>query len=128
MGLSEMTNFIIIVLLLVIIILQIIGHKKTDISEIISVLKRTAEEQRKEVQQQISNGATEQFERFGVIQQSIQGTLSENRKEVNRQLKEFEQQMESKLETIQNVGMKSKRKRFGRNVTTALQDNRKVAE
>ena len=124
MGLSEMTNFIIIVLLLVIIILQIIGHKKTDISEIISVLKRTAEEQRKEVQQQISNGATEQFERFGVIQQSIQGTLSENRKEVNRQLKEFEQQMESKLKTIQNVGMKSN-EQIGRNVTTALQDNRK---
>ncbi len=124
MGLSEMTNFIIIVLLLVIIILQIIGHKKTDISEIIFVLKRTAEEQRKEVQQQISNGATEQFERFGVIQQSIQGTLSENRKEVNRQLKEFEQQMESKLETIQNVGMKSN-EQIGRNVTTALQDNRK---
>ena len=124
MGLSEMTNFIIIVLLLIIIILQIIGHKKTDISEIISVLKRTAEEQRKEVQQQISNGATEQFERFGVIQQSIQGTLSENRKEVNRQLKEFEQQMESKLETIQNVGMKSN-EQIGRNVTTALQDNRK---
>ena len=119
-----MTNFIIIVLLLIIIILQIIGHKKTDISEIISVLKRTAEEQRKEVQQQISNGATEQFERFGVIQQSIQGTLSENRKEVNRQLKEFEQQMESKLETIQNVGMKSN-EQIGRNVTTALQDNRK---
>lgn len=109
---------------MVIIILQIIGHKKTDISEIISVLKRTAEEQRKEVQQQISNGATEQFERFGVIQQSIQGTLSENRKEVNRQLKEFEQQMESKLETIQNVGMKSN-EQIGRNVTTALQDNRK---
>lgn len=55
MGLSEMTNFIIIVLLLVIIVLQIIGHKKTDISEIISVLKRTAEEQRKEVQQNSSN-------------------------------------------------------------------------
>lgn len=109
---------------MVIIILQIIGHKKTDISEIISVLKRTAEEQRKEVQQQISNGATEQFERFGVIQQSIQGTLSENRKEVNRQLKEFEQQMESKLETIQNVGMKSN-EQIGRKVTTALQDNRK---
>lgn len=109
---------------MVIIVLQIIGHKKTDISEIISVLKRTAEEQRKEVQQQISNGATEQFERFGVIQQSIQGTLSENRKEVNRQLKEFEQQMESKLETIQNVGMKSN-EQIGRKVTTALQDNRK---
>ena len=108
MGLSEMTNFIIIVLLLIIIILQIIGHKKTDISEIISVLKRTAEEQRKEVQQQISNGATEQFERFGVIQQSIQGTLfSRIKRRSHRQLKEFEQQMESKLETIQNVGMKS---------------------
>ena len=42
MGLSEMTNFIIIVLLLVIIILQIIGHKKTDISEIINVLLKNS--------------------------------------------------------------------------------------
>lgn len=33
MGLSEMTNFIIIVLLLVIIILQIIGHKKLTLAK-----------------------------------------------------------------------------------------------
>ncbi len=104
--------------------MQIIGHKKTDIGEIISVLKRTAEEQRNGVQKQIANGATEQFERFGVIQTSIQETLSVNRNEVNRQLGEFQRQMETKLTTIQNAGTQSN-EQIGRIVTTALQDSRK---
>ena len=121
MGLSEILGVVTIVLLLVVIILQIIGHKKT---EIISVLKRTAEEQRNGVQKQIANGATEQFERFGVIQTSIQETLSVNRNEVNRQLGEFQRQMETKLTTIQNAGTQSN-EQIGRIVTTALQDSRK---
>ncbi len=104
--------------------MQIIGHKKTDIGEIISVLKRTAEEQRNGVQKQIANGATEQFERFGVIQTSIQETLSVNRNEVNRQLGEFQRQMETKLTTIQNAGTQSN-EQIGRIVTTALKDSRK---
>lgn len=124
MGLSEILGVVTIVLLLVVIILQIIGHKKTDIGEIISVLKRTAEEQRNGVQKQIANGATEQFERFGVIQTSIQETLSVNRNEVNRQLGEFQRQMETKLTTIQNAGTQSN-EQIGRIVTTALQDSRK---
>ena len=124
MGLSEILGVVTIVLLLVVITLQIIGHKKTDIGEIISVLKRTAEEQRNGVQKQIANGATEQFERFGVIQTSIQETLSVNRNEVNRQLGEFQRQMETKLTTIQNAGTQSN-EQIGRIVTTALQDSRK---
>lgn len=124
MGLSEILGVVTIVLLLVVIILQIIGHKKTDIGEIISVLKRTAEEQRNGVQKQIANGATERFERFGVIQTSIQETLSVNRNEVNRQLGEFQRQMETKLTTIQNAGTQSN-EQIGRIVTTALQDSRK---
>lgn len=113
MGLPEILGVVTIVLLLVVIILQIIGRKKSDIGEIISLLKHTAEEQRNGVQKQIASGATEQFERFGVIQKSIQDTLSTNRNEVNRQLGEFERQMEAKLTDIR------------RTITIALQESRK---
>ena len=124
MGLPEILGVVTVVLLLVVVVLQIIGHKKSDIGEIISLLKRTAEEQRNSVQKQIANGATEQFERFGVIQTSIQETLSLNRNEVNRQLGEFQQQMETKLTAIQNASTESN-EQIGRTITTALQESRK---
>ena len=82
MGLLEILGIISVILLMVLIILQVTGRKKTDIGAIVTLLKRTSEEQRDGVQKQISNGATEQFERFGVIQKSIQDTLSINREEV----------------------------------------------
>lgn len=123
MGLPEILGVVTVVLLLVVIILQIIGHKKSDIGEIISLLKRTAEEQRNGVQKQIASGATEQFERFGVIQKSIQDTLSTNRDEVNRQLGEFQRQMETKLTVIQKAGTDSN-EQIGRTITTALQESR----
>lgn len=123
MELSEILSVITVVLLLVVIILQIIGHKKSDIGEVISLLKRTAEEQQDGVQKQIANGATEQFERFGVIQKSIQDTLSTNRDEVNRQLGEFQRQMETRLTDIQKAGVESN-EQIGRTVTTALQKSR----
>ncbi len=123
MGLPEILGIVTVILLLVVIILQIIGHKKSDIGEIITLLKRTAEEQRNGVQKQIASGATEQFERFGVIQKSIQDTLSTNRDEVNRQLGEFQQQMETKLTAIQKAGIESN-EQIGRTVTTALQKSR----
>lgn len=107
MGLSEILGVVTIVLLLVIIILQIIGHKKTDIDEIRSILQRTAEEQRNGVQKQIASGATEQFERFGVIQTSIQETLSVNRKEVNNQLHAFGEQVDNRLLSIQRANADS---------------------
>lgn len=124
MGLTEILGITTVALLLVVIILQIIGRKKSDISEIISLLKRTAEEQRNDVQKQIASGATEQFERFGVIERHIQDTLSTNRNEVNRQLGEFQQQMENKLTVIQNAGAENN-EHIGRTITTALQESRK---
>lgn len=123
MGLSEILGIVTVILLLVIIILQILGRKKSDIGEIITLLKRTAEEQRNGVQKQIANGATEQFERFGVIQKSIQDTLSENRKEVNQQLAEFQQQMRTQLMAIQKAGTDSNEQIRG-TITTSLQTNR----
>ena len=124
MGLPEILGVVTVVLLFVVIILQLTGRKKSDIGEIISLLKRTAEEQRNGVQKQIARGATEQFERFGVIQKSIQDTLSTNRDEVNRQLGEFQRQMETKLTVIQKAGMDSS-EQIGRTITTALQESRK---
>lgn len=145
MELSEILGVVTVGLLFVIIILQIIGRKKSDIGEIISLLKRTSEEQRNGVQKQIASGTTEQFERFNIIQKSIQDTLSANRDEVNRQLGEFQrqmetkltaiqdevnrqlgdfqQQMETKLTAIQNVATESNEK-IRRTVTVTLQENR----
>lgn len=123
MGLPEILGIVIIVLLLVVIILQITGRKKSDIGAITALLKHTAQEQRDGVQKQIANGATEQFARFGVIQKSIQETLSANRKEVNQQLAEFQQQMETKLTAIQKAGTDSN-EQIGRTVASALQTSR----
>lgn len=75
------------------------------------------------MQKQIANGATEQFERFGVIQKSIQDTLSENRKEVNQQLAEFQQQMGTQLMAIQKAGADSN-EQIRRTITNSLQTNR----
>lgn len=119
----DIVSGLIIFLLLVVIVLQIKGQKKSDFGEIVSLLKQTSEEQRTVVQKQISSGATEQFERFGVIQKSIQDTLSTNREEVNRQLGEFQVQVDTKLTAIQKAGTDSN-EQMGRTVTTALQKSR----
>lgn len=107
MGLPEILGIVIIVLLFVVIILQIKGRKKSDLDEIILLLKRSAKEQRDDVQEQISHGTTEQFERFGLIQKSIQGTLSENRKEVNQQLHTFGEQVDNRLSSMQRANTES---------------------
>lgn len=103
MGLPEILGIVTVVLLFVVIILQITGRKKSDMDEIMMLLKRNAKEQRDDVQEQISHGATEQFERFGMIQKSIQSTLSENRKELNLQLHTFSEQVDSRLSSIQRA-------------------------
>lgn len=123
MGLSEILCIMIIILLLVVILLQVMKGKKSDFDEIIVLLKHANEEQRDSVQKQISNATTEQFERFGIIQKSIQDTLSTNRDEVNRQLADFQQQMETKLTAIQNVGTESN-KQINETVANALKASR----
>ncbi len=103
MGLTEILNILIIVLLFIVILLQLTGRRKSDLKKITSLLKHSAEEQRNDVQKQIANGATEQFERFGVIQKSIQDTLSSNRSEVNSQLHTFGEQVDNRLSSIQRA-------------------------
>lgn len=86
-GMEQQMIFnIVIVLLLVVIVILLIGGKKSPIDEVISLLKRNNEEQRDSVQKQIASGAMEQFERFGVIQKSVQETLQTNSKSVETML------------------------------------------
>lgn len=120
MEFLEILGIIIIVLLLAVIVLLLSGRRKTDTREITELLKHMAQEQRDSVQKQISNGTTEQFQRFAVIQQSIQETLSANRMEANRQLAEFQQEMGNQLMAIQKAGTDSN-EQIGRTVTLALQ-------
>ena len=103
MGLTEILGIVSVILLFVIIILQIAGRRKTDFDEITALLKHSTEEQRNDVQRQIANGATEQFERFGLIQKSIQDTLSANRSEVSQQLHTFSEQVDNRLSSIQRA-------------------------
>jgi DNA recombination protein RmuC len=116
-------EIIIAVMLAVVIVLQIVGRKKSDIGEITALLRRTAEEQRDNVSRQIANGATEQFQRFGVIQESVQTTLQGNREEVNKQLREFQAQMETRLTAIQQSNAESN-ERISASVNKTLTDNR----
>ena len=123
MGLTEILGIVTIALLLIVIVLQIIGRKKSDIESITTLLRISAEEQRDRVQKQIADGTTEQFARFGLIQENIQGTLSANHAEVNQQLAEFQKQMEAKLADIQRAGTESN-DRINANVTSELKASR----
>ena len=123
MALGEILDIIIIALLAGMLLLQITGPRKTDLSKITALLKRTSEDQRDSVQKQIASGATEQFERFGVIQKSIQDTLLANRTEINQQLYAFQRQVEAKLTAIQKANTESN-EQIGRTLTIALQTSR----
>ncbi|MCL2071067.1 MAG: DNA recombination protein RmuC [Oscillospiraceae bacterium] len=90
---------------MIIVILLLFSKKDKSssiIEEIIALLKRDSEEQRDNITKQISNGATEQFQRFGLIQESIQSTLQGNREEINKQLREFQEQLDNRLLSIQS--------------------------
>lgn len=123
MTLAEILGAASIVLLLIVIILEIAGHRKTDLGRIAELLRITADEQRDSVQKQLASGATEQFERFGMIQKSIQETLQANREEINRQLSSFQQQTEARLTAIQTAATQSN-DRMAVNVTAMLQASR----
>lgn len=93
----DIPEIIIIILLIAVIVLQLIGRRTSDISRIVSLLHKQAEEQRDSVARQISDGTTEQFKRFGFIQENIQSTLQGNREEVNLRLREFQEQLDARL-------------------------------
>ena len=102
MDLQILLNAAIIILLFTIILLQIFTRrKKLDMDIISRLLNHHNKEQRDSVANQISTGTTEQFQRFGFIQESIQNTLQSNREEVNRQSRAFQSQIDTRLSAIQ---------------------------
>jgi len=100
MNAVTIMELVIIALLLVIIALQLASRNKRDSGETAALLKRAAEEQRDAVQKQISAGATEQFERFGVINDSLQNSLRANREETGRRLEKINSTIESKMNAL----------------------------
>ncbi|MDR3240536.1 MAG: DNA recombination protein RmuC [Clostridiales bacterium] len=100
-------NIVFVVLLTAVIVLLLVGRRKSDISAIVDLLKRSSDGQRDAVAKQISNGATEQFRRFGVIQESVQQTLTASREEQGKQMRAFQGQLDTRLSAIQEQTQKT---------------------
>ncbi|MDR2133319.1 MAG: DNA recombination protein RmuC [Clostridiales Family XIII bacterium] len=91
---------IVIALLAILIVMRFVDRGKSDIGAVADLLKKAGDEQRADVAKQIADGATEQFRRFGLIQESVQSTLQTNRMETNKQLREFQEQLDNNLSSI----------------------------
>ena len=96
-----MFSIAMIALLILVVILQLLGRRKLELTEIVDLLKSNGEEQRGSVTRQLAEEATEQFRRFGLIQDSIQSTLQNNRTEANEQLGKLSLQLDGRLSAIQ---------------------------
>jgi DNA recombination protein RmuC len=90
-----------IALSVLIVALLLIGRKRSGLDEIIALLGRNGDAQRDSVAKQIASGATEQFQRFGVIQESVNKTLQDSRAETNERLDRFSTQLDARLSSIQ---------------------------
>ena len=101
MDINIILSIITIVLLIAIACILLFAKKKTDVTEIVDLLNKSEEEQREGIAKQLSDGATEQFRRFGVIQESVQATLQNNRVETNAQLEKFSAQLDARLSSMQ---------------------------
>ena len=108
MDIQLIFNVVVIMLLVVLVVLLIAGKSKSNVDKIAEILRRSKDEQRESdsrqqenFYRQISDSSTEQFKRFGVVQESIQSTLQGNREETNKQLREFQMQLDSRLSSIQ---------------------------
>jgi DNA recombination protein RmuC len=100
-------NILIAVMWLYVVIVLFASRKMQDKDETAAIMKRFAEEQRDSVAKQIANGTTEQFQRFGLIHESINRTLQENRTEITATLeskiKSLQDSNEKRLEQMQGV-------------------------
>ena len=116
MNVSVVLGGVNAVLLLLVIALLLSGRKRTNSDELLGFLKGYNEEQlesiRKQLEssaakqqesiaKQLGDGATEQFQRFGLIQESVQSTLLHSRTETNEQLGKFSSQLDARLSGIQ---------------------------
>ena len=90
-------------LMIIGIMILLIVKSKSSVEAIAALLRKNNDEQRDSAAKQISLGATEQFKRFNVIQESVQTTLQGNRSEINKQLREFQEQLDSRLSSVQRA-------------------------
>jgi DNA recombination protein RmuC len=107
MNIQILLSIVIVALLAVVIILLLVGRRRSSIGEIVDALKRGNGELRDGVMKQLSVGATEQFERFGMIQDSVQQTLQASRTETNERLDKFSAQLDTRLSSIQEQTQKT---------------------
>lgn len=125
---TQMIFYIVIIALLLIVAVAVFSlltqkSKSSIYQELESLIKRNNSEQCDSVARQIASGATEQFQRFDFIQESVQRTLQENREEFNKQLRESQTQIDTRLSAIQKSSIDSNDKING-SVTSTLQGNR----
>ena len=123
MGGQIVFQVIIIALLAIVTVLLLIGRNKSDVEAIVALLKENSAETRDSVGKQIDSGATEQFRRFGLIQEGVQATLQSNREETIKQLRDFQGQIDANLTVIQKSSAEGN-ERIGANVNKTLQDSR----
>ncbi|MCL1835434.1 MAG: DNA recombination protein RmuC [Oscillospiraceae bacterium] len=91
----------VILVVAIIAILLIKGRKGTGAEEIAALLKQQGEQQRDGVAKQLGDSATEQFKRFGMIQESVNKTLQESRAETNELHSRFQAQVDARLSANQ---------------------------
>ena len=113
MVVQMILNIAAIVLLIVIIVVLLVKSNqsgKPDGEVFAELLKKQLAEQNEMIQKQISSGATEQFERFGLIQKSVQETLNTNAislsAENSRQLERINATLENKMKSLQESNEK----------------------
>ena len=123
MDIQMIFNILITALLVLAVALLFVIKNKSNTGAITALYRQSSEELRDSVARQISSGATEQFQRFDVIQGSIQSTLQGNREELNKNLYEFRAQIDSRLTAIQQSSIESNEK-----VTATLENKMKALQ
>jgi DNA recombination protein RmuC len=108
-----------VVLSAIIVVFLSVGKKKSDISEIVALLKKSGEEQREAVVKQLGDSAGEQFHRFGLIQESVQTTLRGNREEMDKRLSSMQEQTQKTLQSNREETNKQLRE-FGEQLDNRL--------
>ena len=119
MEIQIILSIITVALLGLVIALLLIGKKKSGIGEIVSLLEKSSREQRDAVAKQLADGTTEQFQRFGVIQESVQSTLQGNREEMDKRLSSMQEQTQKTLQTSREETNKQLRE-FGEQIDNRL--------
>ena len=108
-------GIITVILLVAVIVLLALSlrakEKRSELGQVEELLRRNAKDLSDSVAKQIADGATEQFARFNIIQQSVNDTLARNRNEMNDSLRvslnQVNATLENKINTLRDGTEKS---------------------